>query len=145
MVQTPPISTIYSQRARIALTAAIFVLSVIFPFLSKGETKGSSRRYYIALSSTERISTQQRAAPAQLNVGEIVLTNGGFTDKDKQVIARTRYPSLIDGLNYLSAYGWRLDEAYSSGIQGQTSVTWILYKDVVKDIELSEGLGADNN
>ncbi|MCM1320135.1 MAG: hypothetical protein NC217_07100 [Muribaculaceae bacterium] len=100
-------------------------------------------RYYLTLTQTERIQGAK-------NTGAIIGLSNDFafkaklSDADLQNLKRFRFPTLLDGVNYLAPYGWVLDQVYSTTMPGQgNSVIWVLHKDVTKDLQLCEGLTVD--
>lgn len=100
-------------------------------------------RYYLTLTQTERLQGTK-------NTGVIIGLSNDFaskaqlSDADIQNLKRFRFPTLLDGVNYLSPYGWVLDQTYTTTMPGQgVTVIWVLHKDVTKDIQLCEGLTID--
>ena len=99
-------------------------------------------RYYITVTGTERPGVRSQPG-VTVEVGELVAQMAQLTPVERQKVNKLRYPSHAEALNYLSRYGWQLAEAYAVNAQGMVQTTWILYKDVTKGLELSEGLALE--
>lgn len=98
-----------------------------------------AKRYYLTLSTTDR-TLNGRNSGASIVVDNSFATKAGLTKEDLKNVARYKFQSLSDAMNYMSDYGWRLSEAYSTNLPGTVVITWIIYKDVIDDAELGEGL-----
>lgn len=135
-----------------SIVLAVVALTCSLPALADKPAKNApaetaqtpaTTRYYLTLTQTERYQSSK-------NMGVIIGLSNDFaskaqlSDADLQNLKRFRFPSLLDGVNYLAPYGWVLDQTYSTTMPGQgTSTVWVLHKDVVKDIQLCEGLTVD--
>lgn len=99
--------------------------------------------YYITVSTTERMQGVKTTG-AQIEVGKSVAEKAQLSPMDIANLKKYRFPSLTDAVNYLTPYGWRLDQTYvtHTGTQA-TTIVWVLRKDVKKPLELSEGLSID--
>lgn len=129
----------------LSLMALMLVTAFATPVFAESKkdstlSQTSMKRYYLTLTQTERIQGAK-------NTGAIIGLSNDFASKaqlseaDVRNIKRYRFPTLLDGANYLAPYGWILDQTYTTTMPGQgTSVVWVLHKDVVKDLELCEGL-----
>lgn len=107
---------------------------------AKADSNGNiAKRYYLTLSTTERTLNSYNSG-ASIVVDNSFATKAGLTKEDLKNVARYKFQSLTDAMNYMSDYGWRLSEAYSSNLAGTTVITWIIYKDVNDVAELGEGL-----
>ncbi len=74
-----------------------------------------------------------------INIGKMLSTRTGYSNGDiSKVIPMT---SMIDALNALSHYGWRLAETYSNTVGPQVVTQyWILYKDVENVDDVFSGM-----
>lgn len=53
------------------------------------------------------------------------------------------FNSMVDGMNYMGKFGWKFAQAYAmtTGTTGQHFLYhWLLYKDIVEESEIVEGL-----
>ncbi len=98
-----------------------------------------TKRYYLTLSTTERTLNSHNSG-ASIVVDNSFASKAGLTKEDLKNVARYKFQSLTDAMNYMSDYGWRLSEAYSTNLPGAVIITWIIYKDVNDVAELGEGL-----
>lgn len=121
------------------------LLSIISSFITaKADSQGNVvKRYYLTLSTTERTLNGHNSG-ASIVVDNSFATKAGLTKEDLKNVARYKFQSLTDAMNYMSDYGWRLSEAYSANLAGTTIITWIIYKDVNDVTELGEGLAIED-
>lgn len=121
--------------------AICFCLSVSLP-AQADSPQPDKKRYYITVQSTERTVTGRNSGTT-IQVGTIVAQRAQLTKADLANIAKYRFPSHAEALNYLGDYGWQLADTYAYNVAGAAVVTWVLYKEVASDLELSEGLALD--
>lgn len=136
-------SNIIREVSMRCVCVCVLLIFAISGWGAEQEREKHGRRYYVTLCAVDRPGAS-RQPPVSLTVGNVVLSAGNFSERDRQAVARLRFPTLVDGLNYLSGYGWCLAQAYSVSGQGMNQTVWILYKDVEKGLELTEGLGEDS-
>lgn len=103
-------------------------------------TAHKTTRYYLEMRQAAT-STQGRTATVSIICGDQLTQQTGLTTADlaKFVISR-RVGSLVDALNYLTAYGWTLQQAYTVTERGQTTIHWIVAKDAGHPMDLLDGL-----
>ncbi|MCM1005951.1 MAG: hypothetical protein NC402_06630 [Prevotella sp.] len=121
----------------IFLLCAAFICS-----LAKADNPADGHtRYYITLSSAEKPGASARPAGTAINIDPTIAKKAQLSDADIQNIKKYRFPTLTEAMNYLTVYGWILDQVYTTSVPGRGSgIVWVLHKDVRKDLELSEGL-----
>ncbi|MEZ3518573.1 MAG: hypothetical protein K1V75_01335 [Muribaculaceae bacterium] len=103
------------------------------------DSNATARRYYITLSNTER-TLIGRGSGASIVIGESFAAKAGLSKNDVANIGKYRFPSLQEAMNFMSGYGWKLAEAYSTTLAGSANTVWVIYKDVTDDSQLAEGL-----
>lgn len=103
-------------------------------------TAQQTTRYYLEMRQSSN-STRGQAPAVSIACGEQLTQQTGLTTSDlaKFVISR-HIGSLVDALNYLTAYGWTLQQTYVITDRGQTIIHWILAKDTRHPMDVLDGL-----
>ena len=61
-------------------------------------------------------------------IGESFAAKAGLSKNDVANIGKYRFPSLQEAMNFMSGYGWKLAEAYSTTLAGSANTVWVIYK-----------------
>lgn len=103
-------------------------------------TAQQTTRYYLEMRQSAT-PTRGQAPAVSIICGDQLSRQTGLTTADlgKFVISR-RIGSLVDALNYLTDYGWTLQQTYTVAERGQTIIHWILAKDTRHPMDVLDGL-----
>lgn len=94
----------------------------------------------ISLFQTLKGPLSAEAPEPPIVIGESFAAKAGLSKNDVANIGKYRFPSLQEAMNFMSGYGWKLAEAYSTTLAGSANTVWVIYKDVTDDSQLAEGL-----
>lgn len=50
------------------------------------------------------------------------------------------FNSMVDAMNYMGSLGWKFQQAYVVTVNNQNVLHWLLYKDILDDEELKDGI-----
>lgn len=59
-----------------------------------------------------------------------------LVDEDGKVI---KFNSMVDGMNYMGAHGWKFETAYVVTINKQNVIHWLMSKEIPLDADAKEG------
>lgn len=97
-------------------------------------------RYYLDLRQSAS-ALHGQAQSVNITCGDQLLQQTGLTANDlARFVTSHRIGSLIEALNYLTEYGWTLQQAYTVTERGQTTIHWIVAKDTSHPMELLDGI-----
>lgn len=111
---------------------------------SKAANTVSGTTYYMELRQTT--SSLRGNGPALvISFGEQLSAQIGFGALDSQQFVQSRrLGSLLEAMNYLTDYGWQLEQCYTVMERGTNVTHWILSKRSNHPMELLDGIANTN-
>lgn len=136
---------ILNSMKKLIFIFAIGVLSSMsFNLKAQENTSGQSRRVYAELlgRATNLLGLNSNCI-VDLDMGQFQSVFKFYTiqdDNGKDV----KFHSMVDAMNYMGERGWKFVQAYVISHGKQLVYHWLMYKDIVDDSELFEGINLKN-